>query len=184
MSEHFKKVLRHYLTLLAILFGAHLFVHLLYIVVLAAAMEQSLTQPDHSAMILLISFSLATFLIFTLGLNLPFARNGEQKRAYQALLKTNQTSFSQKLKYLYRDVLFSTLLLLAFQLPFAIFYAMAGFSYDNMIFFERFYVLDVAFYEITGSALLGLLLNGVLFFLGSFLLRLGALHLWKKEYLA
>lgn len=184
MSERMQKALRHYLLLLAILLGTHLFVHLLYIVMLAAAMEQSLTHPDHSAMILLLAFSLAAFLIFTVGFNLPFSRNGEQKRAYQALLKADQASFSQKLKFLYRDVLCSTLLLLAFQLPFAIFYAMAGFSYDNMIFFERFYVLDVAFYEITGSALFGLLLNGALFFLGSFLLRLGALHLWKKEYLA
>ena len=184
MSEQFKKALRHYLLLLAILFGAHLFVHLLYIVVLAAAMEQALTQPDHSAMILLLAFSLVAFLIFVLALNLPYAQNGEEKRAYQALLKANQTTFSQKLKFLYRDVLFSTLLLIGFQLPFAIFYAMLGFSYDNMVFFERFYVLDVAFYEITGSAALGLLLSGVLFFLGSFIIRLGALHLWKKEYLA
>ena len=184
MSERVKKALRHYLTLLLILFVAHLAVHLFYIVALAAAMEQLLTQPDHSAMILLIAFSLAMFVILILCLNIPFARNGEHKRAYQTLLKAQKTSFAQKLKFLYRDVLFSTLLLLAFQIPFAIFYAMLGFSYDNMVFFERFYVLDVAFYEITGSALLGWLLNGVCFFLAAMLLRLGALHLWKKEYLA
>ena len=184
MNERAIKALRHYLTLLLILFVAHLAVHLFYIVALASAMEHSLTQPDHSAMILLIAFSLAMFVILILCLNIPFARNGEQKRAYQALLKAQKTSFAQKLKFLYRDVLFSTLLLLAFQIPFAVFYAMLGFSYDNMVFFERFYVLDVAFYELTGSAILGWLLNGILFFLCSMLLRLGALHLWKKEYLA
>ena len=184
MNERLQKALRRYLLLLAILFGAHLFVHLLYIVVLAAAMEQALTQPDHSAMILLLAFSLIAFSLLILGVNLPYGRNGEEKRAYQALLKANQTSFLQKLKFLYRDVLFSTLILIAFQLPFAIFYAMLGFSYDNMIFFERFYILDMAFYEITSNAFLGLLLNGVIFFLGSLLVRLGALHLWKKEYLA
>lgn len=184
MSEQFKKALRHYLLLLAILFGAHLFVHLLYIVALAAAMEQALTQPDHSAMLLLLFFSLAALTVFLIAWNIPFARNGEKKRTFQAHLKTQQASFSQSLKFLLPDVLGESLLLLAFQLPFCIFYAMLGFSYDNMVFFERFYVLDVAFYEITGSAILGWLLNGTCFFLCSMLLRLGALQLWKKEYLA
>lgn len=184
MNERVKKALRHYLLLFAILFAAHLFVHLLYIVALAAAMEQALTQPDHSALLLLLIFSLAALTVFLIAWNIPFARNGEKKRAFQALLKAQQARFSQNLKFLFPDVLGESLLVLAFQLPFSIFYAMLGFSYDNMVFFERFYVLDVAFYEITGSALLGLLLNGVIFLLVSLLLRLGALHLWKKEYLA
>ncbi|MBE6630258.1 MAG: hypothetical protein E7624_05345 [Ruminococcaceae bacterium] len=160
---------------------AHAVADLFYIVMLAAPVQQSLAYPDHTPMIMVICFSLALFLIFTIFLAVTFARNGEERRKYQALLKEHPFTLSQNFKYLYKDALHRTVIYAIFQLPFVIFYSAFGFSYGPMTGFERFYILDVAFYEITQVSVLGFLLNGMLFFALSLLTKLFVLHLWKKE---
>lgn len=53
-------------------------------------------------------------------------------------------------------------LLLAFHIPFAIFYKLMGLSLTATTGFEKFYILDAGFYGAAGSSLLGLLLEALI----------------------
>ena len=53
--------------------------------------------------------------------------------------------------------------------------------YSPITGFERTYIFDVGFYELTGSAMSGFLLNGIVFFAGILLLKLLVLFRWEKE---
>lgn len=50
-----------------------------------------------------------------------------------------------------------------FQLPFTVFFAIWGFSLEAPTFVDKFYILDAGSYALTGSALLGFLLNVSIF---------------------
>ena len=54
-------------------------------------------------------------------------------------------------------------LVVVFQLPFALFFNSFGYVFDNITSFEQFYALDAGAYVATGSAILGILINAVLF---------------------
>ena len=181
MSPQRRLFIHRTLVFLLLLLIAHVVALVFYAVILAAPIQQAVNYPDQSPARMMIPFSLILLLIFTIILAVSFARTGEERRKYQGLLKEHAFDLTQNFLYLYKDALHRTVLYLIFQIPFLIFYSGFGFSYKYMTGFERFYVLDVALYEATGSAILGFLCNAVLFFALLLLTKLFVLHLWKKE---
>lgn len=181
MSPKAAKALRRYLLFALIVLLAHVVSHLLYIAILAAPVGHLLRYSNGKHVTVVILFSFFLLFIFMLCNAVAFARNGEERRGYLKLTKDNRWSVWQNLKYLYKDALLRTLIYLIFQIPFAAFYSVYGFSYSPITGFERTYIFDVGFYELTGSAILGFLLNGIVFFAGILLLMLLVLFRWEKE---
>ena len=67
-----------------------------------------------------------------------------------------------KSRYL-REDLWRMAIIAAFQLPFVVFYAILGISYLASTPIEQFYALEIGFYGVSGSAILGLVLSTVVF---------------------
>lgn len=181
MTQRGRNLLRHYLNFFFILLAAHLASLLFYAVMLANVMEHMLRSGNGQHRVIIVVFSLSLLVIFAICLAVMFARDGERRREYLALTKGKPFTWKACFQYLYRDALLCTLIYLAVQLPYAIFYAMLGVDYDHMVVFERFYVFDLAMYEITDSAIWGLLLNGVIFFVIALSLKLYVLWRWSSE---
>ena len=68
-----------------------------------------------------------------------------------------------------------------FQIPFAIFYGSFRLSLFAMTGFEKFYIMDAGAYVMTNSAILGFLLNSLLFGIIYLSVRLASLVLLKKR---
>ena len=68
-----------------------------------------------------------------------------------------------------------------FQIPFLIFYAAFGMSLTQPLVFETFYVMDAGSYLLTGSAILGVLLNTLVFALIYTGIRLLFVFITKKD---
>ena len=181
MTQEKKALLRHCLNFFFITVAAHLISLLFYIVMLASAMEHALRSGTGQHKVIIVIFSLALLLIFVIYLAIDFARDGERRRGYLALTKERDFTLPEKFKYLYRDILLCTVIYLFVQLPYTVFYAMLGVDYDHMVTFERFYVFDLAMYETTDSAVLGFLLNALIFFAAMLSLRLYVLWNWSRE---
>lgn len=78
------------------------------------------------------------------------------------------------------QLVMSTVLAL-FQLPFVIFYAIFGMSLLYPILLEQLYIMDAGAYLVSGSALLGLLLNTLIFTVVFLLVRLMFFVIMKKN---
>lgn len=181
MTKDRKELLRRYLNFFFITLAVHAVSLLFYVVMLAAAMEHLMKSAGNKHVVLITAFSLVLLLIFLACLAVVYARNGEERRRYLALTKENTWGLLQKIKHIYKDVLFCTLIFLAVQIPYMIFYSAYGIDYGNMVGLELFYVVDLAMYELTNHAFLGFALNGILFFVLSVVLRLLVLRRWDKE---
>lgn len=69
---------------------------------------------------------------------------------------------------------------MAFQIPFVIFFSIWGVSLQIPIMFEQFYYMDAGFYILTNSAILGWLLNTLLFGIICTLVRIFFVFLTKR----
>ena len=66
-------------------------------------------------------------------------------------------------KTILKETLIKMCIFLAFQIPFAIFFAVLGMALQYPTMFDQFYIADAGFYLLTNSAILGIVLNTVLF---------------------
>lgn len=75
-------------------------------------------------------------------------------------------------KNFFKEDLLRIAVVFVFQIPFTVFYALAGISYMYSTAFEMFYIMDAGYYAVTGIPIVGLLLGTVVFGVIFFLFRL------------
>lgn len=68
-----------------------------------------------------------------------------------------------------------------FQIPFVIFYAVAGYSFLHSTLMDRLYLLDAGYYALTGSSILGFLFSVAVFAVAFVLVRLLMIKSTKKN---
>ena len=81
----------------------------------------------------------------------------------------------------FRDNLIIIILMIVLQIPFAIFYSIWGMSLQYTTMFEQFYIIDAGSYLITSSAIVGILLNTVIFGIIYFAVKFLFLLIAKKD---
>ena len=105
----------------------------------------------------------------------------DYRRSVRNYLKANKFSmwgyFKTEIK---KDHLAKIITFMLFQIPFVAFFALFGIEVYVPTIFEQFYYMDAAFYIITGSALLGLILNTLMFAVVFTLVRMLFIRLTKK----
>ena len=106
----------------------------------------------------------------------------DYQRNLKELLRADDYSFSKYFKQeILKEQLMTSCVLALFQMPFVIFFAIWGMSLSHPILLEQFYVMDAGAYLMSGSALIGLLLNTLIFTAVFLLIRLCFFIIIKKE---
>lgn len=181
MSPEKRERGRHYIRFTVIVLLWHVLSLILYALFVGNMIRAELLYPDgrHVAIVAIYSFLLTA--AFHICMAVMYARDGEARRLYLDKSRERAFSLPENCQFLWREQLYHTLILLAVQFPFMVFYGAAGFVYGEITVFEMFFAVDVALYELTHSFALGFLLNGVLSFLLFIGLRLVVLARWQKE---
>ena len=105
----------------------------------------------------------------------------DYRRSMRNYLKENKFSMLKYFKTeIKKDHLAKMITFMLFQIPFVAFFALFGIEVYVPTIFEQFYYMDAGFYIITGSALLGLILNTLLFSIVFTLIRMLFIRLTKK----
>ncbi len=107
--------------------------------------------------------------------------DADYRRSIKNYLRENKFSMLKYFKTeVKKDHLAKLITFMVLQLPFVAFFALFGIEVYVPTIFEQFYYMDAAFYIITGSALLGLILNTLMFAVVCTLVRMLFIRLTKK----
>ena len=104
-----------------------------------------------------------------------------RKALKEAVKESNISSIAYFKQNILKEHLIKCGVFLVFQLPFLIFYAAFGMSLTQPLVFETFYVMDAGSYLLTGSAILGVLLNTLVFALIYTCVRLLFVFITRKD---
>ena len=105
----------------------------------------------------------------------------DYRRSMRNYLKDNKFSMLKYFKSeIKKDHLVKIITFMLFQIPFAAFFVFFGIEVYVPTIFEQFYYMDAGLYIITGSALLGWILNTLLFAVVFTLVRMLFIRLTKK----
>ena len=80
----------------------------------------------------------------------------EMKKENYSLLRCYRENF-------FKEDLWKIAILAAFQIPFMVFFAMAGISYLYSTPIDKFYILEAGFYGVSGSSIIGLISSTLTF---------------------
>ena len=167
-------------------FGALILAHFVAMILFGIALSGSLAYmivelPKRAKLILLI-YNLAFDAIFVLLYSRLETTSVAYRKSMKEAIRAGDFSIINYFKTdLLREHIVKIAVFMAIQLPLVIFFANFGFVLQLATTFEEFYILDAASYLITNSALLGWILNTVLFAIVFTLVRLLLLHRTKKE---
>lgn len=147
--------------------------------------ELSLYETSTVPRTVTILSSLVAMLILAAVSGFNFARNnGDQRRALIEASREEGFSLLVHMKKFIPLYAVSMGLYVLTQLPFCGFFAAFGFKYNvatGSTAFEKLHVADAGFYLLTGSALLGLLLNIIIMTALLVGARMLVLYTWQKE---
>ena len=135
---------------------------------------------------LIIMFDLIVFIIFALIIAKIESSYVEYRKTLKEKLREPDFSLIKHWKNEYfKFYLVKMCVFIGFQIPFMIFYSAFGFAVGASAVFDQFYVLEAGFYVISGSPLIGLLLDtiafGAIYFIISLFFMFIAKNSVKKE---
>ena len=185
-EELLKKKERTALIKRGIMFTAKLFLyHFVAMIIYGIALSSTVTRDVYedlgAATTLLLIFSMAALLIFTVITSLELRQDGDRKRSFLALSQDIRGSVAVWAKLSLPDCLTYSVIYFVFQFPFAIFHHSFGFDALLTTGFEKYYIMDLGLMELTGIGFLGALLNCVIFFVLLMVLRFTCYSTWHKE---
>ncbi len=106
----------------------------------------------------------------------------DYRKNFKETLRAENYSFSKYFKEeILKEQLVMSLVFALFQLPFVIFYSIFGMSLLYPILLEQFYIMDAGAYLVSGSGIVGLILNTVILTVVFLLVRLCIFMIMKKE---
>ncbi len=181
MSPERRALVRHGIRFFLLALLAHTVSLIFYLLIAARIIKSELAYADSNHRGTLIFFSLLMTLLFLVMIAVSNARDGEKRRGWLLRTKEWHPTAKERFLALLPEALAETLVWLGLQLPFLIFYSFAGFDYVYTTGLEWFYAIEAGIYEITRIGILGFLLDGVLFFAVSMLLRLYYHRAWEKD---
>ena len=106
----------------------------------------------------------------------------DYQKNFKDTLRAEDYSFSKYFKEeILKEQIVMSVVFALFQIPFVIFYAIWGMSLLYPILFEQFYIMDSGSYLISNSALIGWLLNTLVFTVIFLAVRLFFFAIMKKD---
>ncbi|MBQ7377549.1 MAG: hypothetical protein IJW71_04430 [Clostridia bacterium] len=167
----FRKLVKWALILLLTHFAAMIF----FAVILARiATELAIDFPTRAAIFCTV-FSLLAHAVFAFYFSSTRLNSSHAVRQSLFVYREHKHPFLSYLKDSLPELCWMAGIVLAFQLPFTVFYALFGFSFTATTELEKLYIMDAGFYLLTKNAFWGLLLNLLAF---SVLTLLAHLILW------
>ena len=127
-------------------------------------------------------FNVASFIVLSVVYSKIEASFVEYRNPIKERVKSGEFSVLQYFKEVYlREHLISMSLYAAFQIPFCVFYAILGLDFKYPTVFEQFYIMNAGPYFGTASAILGVLLNALLFGLIFTVVRILFIAITQKD---
>ena len=168
-------------------FGLLLLFHLMSMILFGVIFSSSVARMIDDKLqtrvnLTVLIYNIAVFVIFSIVHSKIESSFSEYKKGIKETVRANEFS---ALKYFKATFLKEHLIRLgiyfAFQLPFLVFCLIFGVELQYPTMFEQFYITETGFYLVTGSALLGLLLNTVVFGIIFSLIRALFVFITKKD---
>ena len=168
-------------------FGLLLLFHLMSMILFGLLFSSSVAQmvddklqPRANATILI--YDIVVFVIFSVVFSKIESSFSEYKKGIKDRVRENKFSVVEYFKQNFlKEHLIRLGIYFAFQLPFLVFCLVFGVELQYPTMFEQFYIAETGFYLATGSALLGLLLNTVVFGMIFSLIRILFVFITKKD---
>lgn len=165
-----------------ILILAHLASMLIFGLLLSSAIGELYDDEPIKAKLCVVAYNI----VFDVAL-IVFCAKAESsyvdyRKSLKEALKLGNFSVINYFKTVFlKEHLFKIAIFTALQIPFVIFFAIFGVSLQYPILLEQFYYMDAGCYMLTGSAILGWLLNTILFGVIFTLIRALFIIISKKE---
>ena len=106
----------------------------------------------------------------------------DYQKSFKEIVRADGYSFAKYFKEeILKEQIMMSVVLALFQIPFVIFYAIWGFSLLYPILLEKFYIMNAGAYLVSNSAILGWLLNTLMFTFVFFAIRLFFFVIMKRE---
>lgn len=172
---------RYYVNFSLILIAVHGMTWLIRAVAFSGIFAESQQMELPIARIILIVYSIACVLGFSLWRAISMARDGASRRAYLDMSVERVPTVRELLQIDLKKDLIELAVYAGLQLPFLIFYSLLGYLYVGGTTFEGFYTMHAGIYEITKIGILGILLDCALYFASLKLFRLPVYRRWEKE---
>lgn len=165
-----------------ILIAAHVGGMIIFMLFLSNSLTAIAEDEPNTVSLSIFLFNIAFQIFFSVlfvNLETTFV---EYRRKMREALRENRFSTVEyfKQRHLKEDII-KLVIFTVFQIPFAIFYGSFRLSLFAMTGFEKFYIMDAGAYVMTNSAILGFLLNSLLFGIIYLSVRLASLVLLKKR---
>lgn len=156
-KERFRKMVRWF----GLLLVAHVIATIVFGIVLSSTVAQmSEEDPARTVSVILWFDALLALLILAYVARGDLAFT-EGRREMREEIKAG--SFSIWRYFNVVEYAIKMAIVAAFQLPFVVFFAIFGMTLQHPTLFEQFFIMDAGCYLLTNSAILGLLLNTLLF---------------------
>lgn len=163
------------------LFLYHFAAMIIYGVALSAIVAQDIRDGMDGAGKIILLFSIAAILLFALIVAFDLAHDGEEKRSFTDLARTEKYSLRTGARLSLPEAGIYTAIYFVFQIPFAIFHHAFGFDHTLATGFEKYYMMDIGFMELTGVGFLGVIIDCAIFFLCFIVVRHFIYSSWNKD---
>ena len=167
---------------IGILIAAHIAAMIAFSIFLSGSLATIAEKEPHTVSLSIFLFDVAFqifFAVLFVNIETSFV---EYRRKMRESLRENDFTVVEYFKRIHlSDDIVKLICFTVFQIPFAIFFTAFGFSIFATTGLEKFYILDAGTYLITGSVILGFLLNSLLFAAVYLSVRLASLDILKKR---
>lgn len=166
--------------------GLLIIAHVVAMIIFGLAFSSSLAhmsedQPTR-AKILVLAYNIVFDTLFVLIFSKGEMSYIEYRKSIKEAIKTKSFTVLKHFKtVMLKEHLSKLGVFMAFQIPFVIFFSILGLSLQNPSIFEQFYYMDAGCYILTNSAILGWILNTLLFGFICTLVRILLVFLTKKD---
>lgn len=165
-----------------ILIAAHLAAMIAFSIFLSGSLVAIAEKEPHTVSLSVFLFDVVFQIFFlVLFVNIETSFVEYRRKMRESLRENDFTAVEYFKKNHLRDDIVKLICFTAFQIPFTIFFIAFKFSILAATSLEKFYVLDAGTYLLTGSAILGFLLNSLLFGAIYLSVRLASLAILKKR---
>ena len=179
-----KRLFRRMVKWFGILLLAHFLAMLVFGIILSTSVTQMVVEDEllGRAKRTVFIYDLVVFVIASIVYSSIEVSFNEHKKMIKDAVREEGFDFREFLKATYlKDHLIRLGIYAAFQIPYLIFFAVWGAEFQYPTTFEQFYIMDTGAYALTGIAILGFLINILVFGTVFTLTRLLFIFLTKRD---
>ena len=176
------KTFRKAINWLGILVIAHIAALIFFSIFLSGAVADMSTNDPNRANRTVLTFNIIFDVAFAFMYFKIKTSYVDYKRSFREILTSENYSFSKYFKEdILKEQLMMTVVFALFQIPFVIFFAIWGMSLLYPLLLEQIYSMDAGAYLVTNSALIGWLVNTLIFTFIFLLMQLFFFVKMKKD---